>query len=72
MGKKRKEELAPAYMGLYSSLMILLLAFFILLNSMATVQEAGFKAGIGKVQNAFGWKGGVRDHALHFFLQGGG
>lgn len=70
MGKKRKEELAPAYMGLYSSLMILLLAFFILLNSMASVQEAGFKSGIGQVQNAFGWKGGYGIMRFTFLSKG--
>jgi len=70
MGKKRKEELAPAYMGLYGSLMILLLAFFILLNSMASVQEAGFKSGIGQVQNAFGWKGGFGIMRFTFLSKG--
>ena len=58
MGKK-KEEGAPAYMALMASLWIVMLAFFILLNSMASVQEAGFKAGIGKIKNAFGSRGGL-------------
>ncbi len=59
MGKKPDPEGAPAYMALYTSLMTLLLAFFILLNSMASVQHAGFRDGIGQVKNAFGVKGGL-------------
>lgn len=58
MAKKKDEGGAPAYMALYTSLMIVMLAFFILLNTMANKQEAGFNAGIGDVQNAFGLKGG--------------
>ncbi len=59
MAKKKAEEGAPAYMALMAGLWIIMLAFFILLNTMATVQEAGFKAGIGKVKNAFGHMGGM-------------
>jgi hypothetical protein len=59
MGKKIVEVGAPAYMAQYTSLMTILLAFFILLNTMATEQESGFKAGIGDVKNAFGMEGGL-------------
>ncbi len=45
-------------MGLYASLMTLLLSFFILLNTLTENQEAGYKEGIGKVRNAFGFRGG--------------
>jgi flagellar motor protein MotB len=49
----------PAYMGQYTSLMIIILAFFILLQSMSTTQESGFQKGIGQVKNAFGLTGGM-------------
>lgn len=59
MGKKIIETGAPAYMALYTSLMTLLLAFFILLNTMSQTQEAGFNVGIGDVKDAFGLQGGL-------------
>ncbi len=49
----------PLYMGQFTSLMIIILAFFILLQSMSSTQEAGFQKGIGKVKNAFGLTGGM-------------
>lgn len=70
MPKKEEPEGAPAYMALYTSLMTIMLAFFILLNTLSQVQEAGFKAGIGKVQNAFGWKGGLGIFKYAFFSRG--
>lgn len=59
MGKKVIDEGAPAYMAQYTALMTILLAFFILLNTLTQEQDAGFKAGIGDVKNAFGINGGL-------------
>ncbi len=59
MGKKPDEGGAPAYMGLFTSLMTVLLAFFILMVSMADSQDAGFYHGVGSVQNTYGVKGGL-------------
>jgi len=59
MGKKPDEGGAPAYMGLFTSLMTVLLAFFILLVAMADSQDAGFYHGVGSVQNTYGIKGGL-------------
>ena len=59
MGKKKDDGGAPAYMGLFTSLMTVLLAFFILMVSMADKQDAGFYHGIGSVQNALGMTGGL-------------
>ena len=58
MGKKQDEGGAPAYMGLFTSLMTVLLAFFMLLVALADTQEAGFYKGHGDVSNSFGAKGG--------------
>ncbi|MCM8530403.1 MAG: OmpA family protein [Lentisphaeraceae bacterium] len=58
MGKKKDEGGAPAYMGLFTSLMTVMLAFFILLVAMADSQDAGFYKGIGSVRNALGITGG--------------
>ena len=57
--KREKAEGAPAYMGLFTSLMTVLLAFFIILNSMSDKQESGFHDGIGDIKNAFGLTGGT-------------
>ena len=51
MGKKKDEGGAPAYMGLFTALMTVLLAFFILLVAMADTQDAGFYKGIGSVNH---------------------
>ena len=59
MAKKQDEGGAPAYMGLFTSLMTVLLAFFILMVSMADSQDAGFYHGVGSVQNTLGIKGGL-------------
>jgi outer membrane protein OmpA-like peptidoglycan-associated protein len=59
MGKKKDEGGAPAYMGLFTSLMTVLLAFFILLVSMADSQDAGFYHGVGSVENSLGIMGGL-------------
>ena len=58
MGKKPDEGGAPAYMGLFTSLMTVLLAFFMLLVALAPTQDAGFHKGTGDVSNSFGAKGG--------------
>ncbi|MDD3119472.1 MAG: flagellar motor protein MotB [Victivallales bacterium] len=57
--KKKILDGQPLYMAQYTSLMIILLAFFILLQTMSTVNEGGFKEGIGNVKNAFGLTGGM-------------
>ncbi len=57
--KKKIVDGQPLYMGQYTSLMIILLAFFILLQTMSSVKEGGFKEGIGNVKNAFGISGGM-------------
>ena len=67
MPKKKDEGGAPMYMALFTSLMTVLLAFFILLNTMAKQQEAGFKKGIGGVKNSFGLKGGFGLFQFTFF-----
>ncbi len=56
--KKKVEDGAPAYFGLFCSLMTVLLAFFILMTAMADEQESGFHKGIGDIRNAFGIRGG--------------
>ena len=58
MAQKPDEGGAPAYMGLFTSLMTVLLAFFILLVAMADTQEAGFYEGVGSVSNSLGIQGG--------------
>ena len=57
--KKKVLDGQPLYMGQYTALMIILLAFFILLQTMSSVKEGGFKEGIGNVKNAFGISGGL-------------
>jgi hypothetical protein len=46
-------------MQLYTTLMMLLLAFFIVLQTMTQDQASGFSNGIGKVKDAFGSMGGL-------------
>ena len=48
-------------MGLFTSLMTILLAFFILLSALAPKQQAGFYRGKGLVKNAVGIRGGYGD-----------
>lgn len=59
MAGKKKPEGAPAYMALYTTLMIVLLGFFIVMNSLSQEREAGFHDGIGDIKNAFGLEGGI-------------
>jgi chemotaxis protein MotB len=59
MSRKKKQDGAPAYMQLFTTLMILLLAFFIVLSTMTEEQESGFRSGIGDVKDAFGTVGGL-------------
>lgn len=59
--KKReppKEELAPAYMVMYSALWCIMLAFFVTVLSMGHQKADEFKKGIGEIRNAFGVEGG--------------
>lgn len=64
--KRKMAEGAPAYIQLYSTMMILLLAFFIVLVTLSEDQEAGFSSGIGEVQDAFGIAGGIGMLTFHF------
>jgi len=72
MGKKVVDVGAPAYMAQYTALMTLLLAFFILLNTMQDEQESGFNEGIGDVKNAFGSSGGFGLFQFTYYGKGGG
>ena len=65
--KQKKADGAPAYIQLYTTLMILLLAFFMVLSTLSKNQEAGFKRGIGDVRDAFGIAGGIGFLRFHFF-----
>ena len=61
MGKRpepEEEMEAPGYMVLYSSLMALLLAFFVTLLSMGAEATGKFNDGIGDIRDAFGLRGG--------------
>ena len=51
-------EQGPGIVVLYTSLMILLLAFFILLNSMGRVEEAKVETALKSLQQGFGVLGG--------------
>jgi len=57
--KKKVLDGQPLYMAQYTALMIILLAFFIVMQSLSTVKESGFKTGMGDVKNAFGISGGI-------------
>lgn len=58
MAKKKPEKItvlvSDTFTTLYAALMILLLAFFILLNSMATVDEDHLKEALGSLLGSFG------------------
>lgn len=71
MAKKAEPEGAPLYFGLYCSLMTVLLAFFILLTTMADKQESGFHKGMGDIRNAFGLRGGFGLFVYAHLVRGG-
>ena len=56
--KAPKEEQAPAYMVMYSSLWCIMLAFFVSVLSMGRQRTDDFKKGVGEIRNAFGVEGG--------------
>ena len=56
--KKIEEQSGPGIVVLYTSLMILLLAFFILLNSMSKVEEAKVEAAFNSLMGTFGFQPG--------------
>ena len=56
--KKVEEQSGPGIVVLYTSLMILLLAFFILLNSMSKVEEARVEAAFNSLMGTFGFQPG--------------
>ncbi len=58
-------------MGQFTALMTILLAFFILMVTMAPDQESGFNEGIGDVRDAFGLQGGIGMFTNIFFGKGG-
>jgi len=55
MGKGAPQ--GPAYMQLFAILMLLLLSFFVILNTLTQEQESGFHRDIGKVRTGFGFIG---------------
>lgn len=58
--KKQEEQEAPGIVVLYTSLMILLLAFFILLNTLGKTEEAKVEAAFQSLMGTFGFQpGGV-------------
>ncbi len=67
MKKGKKAPGAPAHFQLFSTMMILLLAFFIVLSSLIEKEnDSGFKNSIGDIQNAFGVLGGIGMLGNHF------
>lgn len=58
MARKTEEQSGPGIVVLYTSLMILLLAFFILLNSMSKVEEAKVEAVFNSLMGTFGFQPG--------------
>lgn len=67
MVKAKKAVGAPAHAQLFSTMMILLLAFFIVLTSLIDKEDdSGFENNIGDIQNAFGFLGGIGMLGNHF------
>jgi len=56
--KKVEEQSGPGIVVLYTSLMILLLAFFILLNSISKIEEAKVEAVFQSLMGTFGFQPG--------------
>ena len=56
--RQRDEQEAPGIVVLYTSLMILLLAFFIMLNSISKVEEAKVEAAYQSLMSTFGFQPG--------------
>ncbi len=56
--KKEEDEEAPDYIAQYTSLMTILLAFFIIMLSMGSDKTADYQSGMGYIRNAFGSQGG--------------
>jgi chemotaxis protein MotB len=54
-GKKKPDESEDGFMVCFSSLMILLLTFMILMVTLAQVKEPRFRKAIGSVKGAFGF-----------------
>lgn len=52
--RRTEEEKGPGIVVLYTALMILLLAFFILLNALGKVEEAKVESAIKSLQSGFG------------------
>jgi hypothetical protein len=58
--KKKAAEGAPAYMAQFTALMTIMLAFFIVLQSLGASRVSKYDAeGIGYIRDAFGFKGGA-------------
>ncbi len=72
MAKKKIVDVgAPLYMGAYTALMTILLAFFIMLNSLTQTKKGGGHEGLGAIQNAFGVEGGFGLFQFTFWGKGG-
>lgn len=69
--KKRILDGQPPYMAQYSGLMIILLAFFIVMQSLSAVKQSGYQTGVGDVKNAFGINGGLGIFAFVVSAHGG-
>ena len=67
--EKEEPEGAPAYMGQFTALMTLLLAFFICLLTMGQERISQYQAGFGEIRDAFGLKGGFG--IFQFWRKGG-
>ncbi len=55
MGRKKEAPQGPAYMQLFAVLMLLLLAFFVILNTFSTQKKPGFGEHVRKVKHSFGF-----------------
>lgn len=70
--RRKEEEGAPAHVGLFAGLMTIMLAFFILITSMASQKDPDSAAGeLDEVQGAFGMRGGFGVMQYSRILHGG-
>jgi outer membrane protein OmpA-like peptidoglycan-associated protein len=58
MAKDEEPDGVPAFYQLFATISMLLLGFFVILNSLRVQQEAGGRKGVGEIRNAFGLESG--------------
>lgn len=58
MAKDEEPDGVPAFYQLFATISMLLLGFFVILNSLRVQQDAGGKEGVGEIRNAFGLESG--------------